>query len=49
MVRWLGVKHSVLVNSGSSANLITMAALRETAGPGEVIVRRSPGSRTSRR
>ena len=35
---WLGVKHSVLVNSGSSANLITMAVLRETAGPGEVIV-----------
>ena len=35
---WLGVKYSVLVNSGSSANLITMAALRETAGPGEVIV-----------
>jgi CDP-6-deoxy-D-xylo-4-hexulose-3-dehydrase len=36
--QWLGVKHSVLVNSGSSANLITMAALRETAGTGEVIV-----------
>ncbi len=35
---WLGVKHSVLVNSGSSANLITLAALGETAGPGEVIV-----------
>ena len=35
---WLGVKHSVLVNSGSSANLLTMAALRETAGLGEVIV-----------
>jgi len=35
---WLGVRYSVLVNSGSSANLITMAALRETAGPGEVIV-----------
>ena len=35
---WLGVKHSVLVNSGSSANLITLAALRETAGTGEVIV-----------
>ena len=35
---WLGVKHSVLVNSGSSANLITMAVLRETAGTGEVIV-----------
>lgn len=35
---WLGVKHSVLVNSGASANLITMSLLRETAGPGEVIV-----------
>jgi len=35
---WLGVKHSVFVNSGSSANLLTMAALRETYGAGEVIV-----------
>jgi CDP-4-dehydro-6-deoxyglucose reductase, E1 len=35
---WLGVKHSVFVNSGSSANLITMAALRELRGTGEVIV-----------
>lgn len=35
---WLGVKHSVFVNSGSSANLITLAALRETRGAGEVIV-----------
>jgi CDP-6-deoxy-D-xylo-4-hexulose-3-dehydrase len=35
---WLGVRHSVFVNSGSSANLITLAALRETAAPGEVIV-----------
>jgi CDP-6-deoxy-D-xylo-4-hexulose-3-dehydrase len=35
---WLGVKHSVFVNSGSSANLITMAALRELRGAGEVIV-----------
>ena len=35
---WLGVRHSVLVNSGSSANLITLAALRHRAGPGEVIV-----------
>ena len=25
---WLGVKHSVFVNSGSSANQLTMAALR---------------------
>ncbi|MDA1128307.1 MAG: aminotransferase class I/II-fold pyridoxal phosphate-dependent enzyme [Chloroflexi bacterium] len=35
---WLGVKHSVFVNSGSSANLITMAALAHAFGPGEVIV-----------
>jgi CDP-6-deoxy-D-xylo-4-hexulose-3-dehydrase len=35
---WLGVRHSVFVNSGSSANLLTMAALRELHGPGEVIV-----------
>lgn len=36
---WLGVRHSVFVNSGSSANLITLAALRELHGPGgEVIV-----------
>ena len=36
--RWLGALHSVFVNSGSSANLITMAALRYVHGPGEVIV-----------
>src|ERR1017187_4392656 len=35
---WLGIKHSVFVNSGASANLLTMTALRETFGPGEVIV-----------
>ena len=35
---WLGVKHSVMVNSGSSANLITMTALKHAYGPGEVIV-----------
>lgn len=36
---WLGVRHSVFVNSGSSANLVTLAALREMHGPGgEVIV-----------
>jgi CDP-6-deoxy-D-xylo-4-hexulose-3-dehydrase len=35
---WLGVKYGVFVNSGSSANLLTMAALREHFGPGEVIV-----------
>ena len=35
---WLGVKHSVLVNSGSSANLLTISALREHYGLGEIIV-----------
>ena len=35
---WLGIKYSVFVNSGSSANLITLAALREHYGSGEVIV-----------
>lgn len=35
---WLGCKYSVFVNSGASANLLTMAVLRETFGPGEVIV-----------
>jgi len=37
--RWLGVKYSVFVNSGASANLVTMAALKELHGAGgEVIV-----------
>lgn len=35
---WLGVRHCVFVNSGSSANQITMAAIRERSGPGEIIV-----------
>jgi len=35
---WLGVQHSVFVNSGSSANQITMAALKHLRGGGEVIV-----------
>lgn len=35
---WLGVKHTLFVNSGSSANFITMAVLRDLYGPGEVIV-----------
>lgn len=35
---WLGVKYSVFVNSGSSANLVTMAALKELYGDGEIIV-----------
>ncbi len=36
--QWLGVKHSLFVNSGASANYMTMAVLRELYGPGEVIV-----------
>jgi CDP-6-deoxy-D-xylo-4-hexulose-3-dehydrase len=35
--QWVGVKHSVFVNSGSSANQITMAAIRERFGGGEII------------
>ena len=35
---WLGVKYSVFVNSGASANLLTMAALKYLYGGGEVIV-----------
>ncbi|WP_454061321.1 DegT/DnrJ/EryC1/StrS family aminotransferase [Candidatus Nitrospira salsa] len=35
---WLGVKFSVFVNSGSSANLLTLAALRERMGIGKIIV-----------
>ncbi len=35
---WLGVKHSVFVNSGASANLLTIAAWRELHGGGEIIV-----------
>jgi CDP-6-deoxy-D-xylo-4-hexulose-3-dehydrase len=35
---WLGVKYSIMVNSGSSANDLTMMALRELRGLGEIIV-----------
>jgi CDP-4-dehydro-6-deoxyglucose reductase, E1 len=35
---WLGVKYSVFVNSGSSANLISLAVLKLLVGNGEVIV-----------
>ena len=35
---WLGVKYSIFVNSGASANLITMAAISHLYGTGEVIV-----------
>jgi CDP-6-deoxy-D-xylo-4-hexulose-3-dehydrase len=36
--QWLGVKHSVFVNSGASANLLTLSALKEIYGPGEILV-----------
>mgnify|MGYP001613094181 FL=1 len=36
--KWLGVKYSVFLNSGSSANQITMLALKELYGSGEIIV-----------
>lgn len=35
---WLGVKYSVMVNSGASANDLTMLALKEIFKSGEVIV-----------
>jgi len=35
---WLGVRHSVFVNSGASANLLTMAAMKHLYGGGQVIV-----------
>ena len=35
---WLGVKHSVMVNSGASANFISIAMVKELLGVGEVIV-----------
>jgi len=36
--KWLGVKYSVFVNSGSSANLLTMSVLKILYGQGEIIV-----------
>ena len=36
--KWLGVKYSVFVNSGSSANLISMTILKILKKKGEVIV-----------
>ena len=35
---WVGTRYSVMVNSGSSANDLTMMAIRELFGPGEVIL-----------
>ena len=36
--KWLGVKYSVLVNSGSSANLLSILTIKEMYGLGEIIV-----------
>ena len=36
--KWLGVNYSVFVNSGSSANLLSMSVIREIYKEGEVIV-----------
>ena len=36
--KWLGVKFSVFVNSGSSANFLTMAVLKILYGKGEIIL-----------
>ena len=36
--KWLGVKYSVFVNSGSSANYLTMLTIKILYGLGEVIV-----------
>ena len=36
--KWLGVKYSVFVNSGSSANLLTMTALKILYGKGEILL-----------
>jgi len=35
---WLGVKHTVMVNSGASSNYISIAMVKELVGKGEVIV-----------
>jgi CDP-6-deoxy-D-xylo-4-hexulose-3-dehydrase len=36
--KWLGVKYSVFVNSGSSANLLTLLVLKILYGTGEVVL-----------
>ncbi len=35
---WLGVKYSVFVNSGSSANLLSIAVINQLFGKGEIIL-----------
>ena len=42
MVKWLGVKYSIFVNSGSSANLLSIKALKifnKNKNKNEIIVR----------
>ncbi len=36
--KWLGVKHSVFINSGSAANSISVEIIKQRDGAGEVIV-----------
>lgn len=36
--KWLGTKYSVMVNSGASANFISIAMVKELKGIGEIIV-----------
>jgi len=36
--KWLGIKYSIFVNSGSSANLLTMTVLKILYGKGEIIL-----------
>ena len=36
--KWLGTKYSVMINSGASANFISIAMVKELKGMGEVIV-----------
>lgn len=36
--KWLGTKHSVMVNSGASGNFLSIALVKELYGIGEVIV-----------
>lgn len=36
--KWAGVKYSIFVNSGSSANTMTIAAIKHAYGQGEIIV-----------
>jgi len=35
---WLGINHSVFVNSGASANYVSIAMVKELVGVGEIIV-----------